>query len=93
MGGRRSGRRKAIAEVKKVAAAGAKVEGIVADFAGAEGADAVTHKLGAVDILVNNVGSFEPKPFAEIPDADWYRLFEVNVMSGGGFRARTCREW
>jgi NAD(P)-dependent dehydrogenase (short-subunit alcohol dehydrogenase family) len=73
---------KAIGEVKKVAAAGAKVEGIVADFAGAEGADAVTSKLGAVDILVNNVGIFEPKAFAEIPDADWYRLFEVNVMSG-----------
>lgn len=73
---------KAIAEVKKVAAAGAKVEGIVADFAGAQGADAVTAKLGAVDILVNNVGIFEPKAFAEILDADWYRLFEVNVMSG-----------
>jgi NAD(P)-dependent dehydrogenase (short-subunit alcohol dehydrogenase family) len=35
-----------------------------------------------VDILVNNVGIFEPKSFAEIPDADWYRLFEINVMSG-----------
>jgi len=31
---------------------------------------------------VNNVGIFEPKPFAEIPDADWFRFFEVNVMSG-----------
>ena len=73
---------KAIAEVKKVAAAGAKVEGIVADFAGAEGADAVTQKLGAVDILVNNLGIFEPKPFEEIPDEDWTRFFEVNVLSG-----------
>ena len=35
-----------------------------------------------VDILVNNVGIFEPKPFEEIPDADWLRFFEVNVMSG-----------
>jgi NAD(P)-dependent dehydrogenase (short-subunit alcohol dehydrogenase family) len=35
-----------------------------------------------VDVLVNNVGIFEPKPFAEIPDADWYRFFETNVMSG-----------
>jgi NAD(P)-dependent dehydrogenase (short-subunit alcohol dehydrogenase family) len=35
-----------------------------------------------VDVPVNNVGIFEPKPFAEIPDADWYRLFETNVMSG-----------
>ena len=39
-------------------------------------------KLPAVDVLINNVGIFEPKPFAEIPDADWYRFFEVNVMSG-----------
>jgi NAD(P)-dependent dehydrogenase (short-subunit alcohol dehydrogenase family) len=39
-------------------------------------------KLPAVDVLVNNVGIFEPKPFAEIPDADWYRFFEINVMSG-----------
>jgi short-subunit dehydrogenase len=42
----------------------------------------VIAKLPAVDVLVNNVGIFEPKPFAEIPDADWYRLFEINVMSG-----------
>jgi len=60
----------------------AKVEGIAADFSGLAGAEAVIAKLRAVDVLVNNVGIFEPKPFAEIPDADWYRLFEVNVMSG-----------
>jgi NAD(P)-dependent dehydrogenase (short-subunit alcohol dehydrogenase family) len=35
-----------------------------------------------MDILVNNLGIFEPKPFEEIPDADWLRFFEVNVMSG-----------
>ena len=60
----------------------AKVEGIAADFSGLAGAEAVIAKLRAVDVVVNNVGIFEPKPFAEIPDADWYRLFEVNVMSG-----------
>jgi NAD(P)-dependent dehydrogenase (short-subunit alcohol dehydrogenase family) len=43
-----------------------------ADSAGAEAAIA---KLPAVDVLVNNVGIFEPKPFGEIPDADWYRFF------------------
>jgi NAD(P)-dependent dehydrogenase (short-subunit alcohol dehydrogenase family) len=59
-----------------------KVDGIVADFSSAAGADAVIAKLPTVDVLVNNVGIFEPKPFAEIPDADWYRFFEVNVMSG-----------
>jgi NAD(P)-dependent dehydrogenase (short-subunit alcohol dehydrogenase family) len=58
------------------------VDGIVADFSGPAGAEAVTAKLPVVDVLVNNVGIFEPKPFTEIPDEDWYRLFEVNVMSG-----------
>ena len=60
----------------------ARVDGIVADFSSAAGAEAVIAKLPVVDVLVNNVGIFEPKPFAEIPDADWYRFFEINVMSG-----------
>ena len=60
----------------------AKVDGIVADFSSVAGAEAVIAKLPAVDVLVNNVGIFEPKPFAEISDADWYRFVEVNVMSG-----------
>ena len=63
-------------------AATTKVDGIVADFSSSAGAEAVIANLPAVDVLVNNVGIFEPKPFAEIPDADWYRFFEVNVMSG-----------
>jgi NAD(P)-dependent dehydrogenase (short-subunit alcohol dehydrogenase family) len=71
----------AVASIRSHAAA-AKVDGIVADFSGSPGAGAVIAKLPAVDVLVNNVGIFEPKPFAEIPDADWYRLFEINVMSG-----------
>jgi NAD(P)-dependent dehydrogenase (short-subunit alcohol dehydrogenase family) len=58
------------------------VEGIVADFGSAAGAEAVIARLPEVDVLVNNVGIFEPKPFAEIPDEDWFRFFEVNVMSG-----------
>ena len=60
----------------------AKVDGIPADFSDSNSAEAVIAKLPAVDVLVNNVGIFEPKPFAEIPDADWYRFFEINVMSG-----------
>jgi NAD(P)-dependent dehydrogenase (short-subunit alcohol dehydrogenase family) len=60
----------------------ATVAGIAADFADVSGAEAVITKLPAVDVLINNVGIFEPKPFAEIPDTDWYRFFEVNVMSG-----------
>jgi NAD(P)-dependent dehydrogenase (short-subunit alcohol dehydrogenase family) len=62
--------------------AAAKVDGIAADFAGAAGAETVIARLPEVDVLVNNVGIFEVKPFAEIPDADWLRFFEVNVMSG-----------
>jgi NAD(P)-dependent dehydrogenase (short-subunit alcohol dehydrogenase family) len=59
-----------------------KIEGIVADFGSAAGAEAVIAKLPEVDVLVNNIGLFEPKPFTDIPDADWYRFFEINVMSG-----------
>ena len=59
-----------------------KVDGIVADFSNAAGAEAVIEKLPVVNVLINNVGIFEPKPFAEIPDTDWYRFFEINVMSG-----------
>jgi NAD(P)-dependent dehydrogenase (short-subunit alcohol dehydrogenase family) len=41
--------------------------------------------IGIVDILVNNAGIFEPKKFADIPDEDWLRFFEVNVLSGVRF--------
>lgn len=54
----------------------------MADFSSLDGAEAVIAEIPSVDVLVNNVGIFEPKPFIEIPDADWYRLFEINVMSG-----------
>lgn len=63
-------------------AATAKLDGIAADFSGSAGAEAVIARVPEVDVLVNNVGIFEPKPFTEIPDADWYRFFEINVMSG-----------
>jgi NAD(P)-dependent dehydrogenase (short-subunit alcohol dehydrogenase family) len=71
----------AIAAIRQHAAS-ARVDGIAADFSSSAGAQAVIAKLPAVDVLVNNVGIFEPKSFVEIPDADWYRFFEVNVMSG-----------
>jgi NAD(P)-dependent dehydrogenase (short-subunit alcohol dehydrogenase family) len=71
----------AVAAIRSKAAS-TKVDGIVADFSSSAGAEAVIAKLPAVDVLVNNVGIFEPKSFAEIPDADWYRFFEINVMSG-----------
>jgi len=71
----------AMAAIQSHVAAG-KVDGIVSDFSGPAGAETVIARLPVVDVLVNNVGIFEPKPFAEIPDADWYRFFEINVMSG-----------
>lgn len=35
----------------------------------------------SVEILVNSLGSYEPKPFKEITDEEWLRMFEVNVLS------------
>ncbi len=64
---------------------GAAATGVAADCATAAGADAVFAALPDVDILVNNLGIYERKPFFEIPDEDWQRLFEVNVMSGVRF--------
>lgn len=60
----------------------AEVDGIAADLGTAYGVAALTAQLPAVDILVNNLGIFELKPFFEIPDDDWERFFQVNVMSG-----------
>ncbi|MGC2639353.1 MAG: SDR family NAD(P)-dependent oxidoreductase [Acidobacteriaceae bacterium] len=71
----------AIAAVR-VSVPQAHLDGIASDLSSAAGAEAIIAKLPAVDVLVNNVGIFEVKPFAEISDADWYRFFEVNVMSG-----------
>jgi NAD(P)-dependent dehydrogenase (short-subunit alcohol dehydrogenase family) len=58
------------------------VEGFAGDLGTAAAADALAASFPDVDILVNNLGIFEPKPFEEIPDEDWRRLFEVNVLSG-----------
>jgi NAD(P)-dependent dehydrogenase (short-subunit alcohol dehydrogenase family) len=61
---------------------GADVSGVAADLGGAEGCATVARHVPDVDILVNNVGIFDPKPFEDIPDEDWLRFFETNVMSG-----------
>ena len=61
---------------------GVRVSGIAADLGSGPGVDRLLCQLGNVDILVNNIGIFEPKPFLEISDADWLRFFETNVMSG-----------
>jgi NAD(P)-dependent dehydrogenase (short-subunit alcohol dehydrogenase family) len=62
-----------------------EAHGITADLATADGAQKVIREaaaIGAVDILINNVGYFEVKAFAEISDRDWLDMFELNVMSG-----------
>jgi NAD(P)-dependent dehydrogenase (short-subunit alcohol dehydrogenase family) len=61
---------------------GAKAEGVAADLSTAEGVAAFVARVPDTDILVNNVGIFEPKAFEDIPDEDWQRFFDVNVMSG-----------
>jgi NAD(P)-dependent dehydrogenase (short-subunit alcohol dehydrogenase family) len=61
---------------------GAKVSGVAADLSGKEGVNDLIARLPELDILVNNVGIFEPKPFEQITDEDWFRFFETNVMSG-----------
>lgn len=58
------------------------VRGVSADLSTAAGVKKLLRVMPRVDILVNNLGIFEPKPFEEIPDADWLRFFETNVMSG-----------
>ena len=60
----------------------AKLKGLAADLGTTAGVDSATAAFPAVDVLVNNLGIFDPKPFEEIPDEDWLRFFEVNVMSG-----------
>jgi len=61
---------------------GAIVTAVAADLSGAAGCAALIRDLPDLDVLVNSLGIFEPKPFGEISDADWLRFFETNVMSG-----------
>jgi NAD(P)-dependent dehydrogenase (short-subunit alcohol dehydrogenase family) len=60
----------------------AQVTGVAADLGTNEGVTSLTGQVRSVDILVNNLGIFGPKPFTEITDEDWLRFFEVNVLSG-----------
>jgi NAD(P)-dependent dehydrogenase (short-subunit alcohol dehydrogenase family) len=58
------------------------IKGIAADFSDKSQIDRLIDALPEVDILVNNVGIFEPKAFAAITDEDWFKFYEVNVLSG-----------
>src|SRR5437763_490410 len=59
-----------------------KAAGFAGDLSTAEGADAVVRRFPDVEILVNNLGIFEPKAFEDITDAEWARYFDFNVLSG-----------
>jgi len=71
----------ALAKIRS-AVPNAKPEGFAGDLSDAATTAALVKRFPAVDILVNNLGIFEPKPFEQIPDDDWRRFFEVNVLSG-----------
>ena len=66
-----------------------KVSGIAADLATARGSAKCIEALPSVDILVNNLGVYEPKPFEKITDDDWHAIIETNFMSG----VRLCRHY
>src|SRR5271165_7163999 len=60
----------------------ASFQAVAADVSTAQGCASLVKAIAQVDILVNNAGIFEPKDFFQIPDEDWTRFFETNVMSG-----------
>ncbi len=70
----------AVAQLKKDVP-NAKLQGVAGDLGTAEGVAAFVKQVPKTDILINNLGIFEPKPFFDIPDEDWERFFQVNVMS------------
>jgi len=71
----------ALAQIRR-AVPDARVESFAGDLSTAEAVEALLLQFPSVDVLVNNLGIFEPKPFEDIPDEDWRRFFEVNVLSG-----------
>ena len=82
LNGRTEARTKAAVEALRKELPKAQVEGVAADLATAKGAEEFVRRVPQTDILVNNLGIFEPKNFEDITDQDWSRFFETNVMSG-----------
>jgi NAD(P)-dependent dehydrogenase (short-subunit alcohol dehydrogenase family) len=80
--GRTDARVNAAIESIKAETGNQQVRGVVADFADAGQISTLIAQIPEVDILVNNVAMFEPKAFADIPDSDWLKFYEVNVLSG-----------
>ena len=67
----------------------AELEPYVADLSGTETAERITLRFPQIDILINNLGVYEPKPFEAITDQDWQAIIEINFMSG----VRLSREY
>jgi NAD(P)-dependent dehydrogenase (short-subunit alcohol dehydrogenase family) len=60
----------------------AELELFAADLSQAGAAAAALERFDRVDVLVNNLGVYEPKPFEKITDADWHAMIETNFLSG-----------
>ncbi|WP_433305121.1 SDR family NAD(P)-dependent oxidoreductase [Actinoplanes sp. CA-030573] len=82
LNGRDPARLAAAVEALRREAPGVAVSGLAADFAEDEDVERLLGRLPDVDILINNVGIFELKPFELIEDDVWRRYFEVNVLGG-----------
>ncbi|AFL74912.1 SDR family NAD(P)-dependent oxidoreductase [Thiocystis violascens] len=80
--GRTPARVEAASQRIRDAVPGAQVRSVAADLSSADGCNALIQSVPDLDVLINNVGIFEPKTFEAIDDADWLRFFETNVMSG-----------
>ena len=80
--GRTAERVKTAAERIRMELRGAEVTEVASNLGTPEGIAALVEQVPSADILVNNLGIFDPKPFLDIPDSEWLRFYEVNVMSG-----------
>jgi NAD(P)-dependent dehydrogenase (short-subunit alcohol dehydrogenase family) len=80
--GRTQARVDAALKVIQKHVASAELRGVAADLGTAAGVESFLHQVPAADVLVNNLGIFDVKPFLKISDAEWLRFFEVNVLSG-----------
>jgi NAD(P)-dependent dehydrogenase (short-subunit alcohol dehydrogenase family) len=87
--GRTEARVAAAAEEIRRAHSTARIDQFAADLSEAGAADAALARFERVDILVNNLGAFEPKPFEKITDREWNAIIETNFMSG----VRLSRGW
>ena len=74
--------REALAQIRKAIPTPTKLEPLAADLGVSAGVAQAIERFPDADILVNNLGVYEPKPFEQISDADWLAIIETNFMSG-----------